>query len=451
MIVRMTKVRILGPRADLQQAIRVVQDAGVLHLATPPERPNLHPFQLPPTEARRHRQLTSVLEDVEGSLVQLGGETVQAPPRECTTGELAGWARQSRRVRKQANALASRSASLDEEQALLARYRGFFETFDSLLRAHGGAKGATAFHVVLRPDQSEVLPRLREALGELLGGAFESFSERLPGGEIMLLVLVPGSAAAQVDHLLSTAQVQEIPVPAGYGATLIEAMPRMRAREAELPREREAISRERANLARLHRADLARARSAIRDRLLRLEALPLSGVTQHAFVLEGWLPATAEPNLATAIDRAFAGEVVVELVAREQWKAEAAPVVLQNPRLFRPFEVLIRMVPLPRYGSLDATPFVAVFFPMFFGLMMGDVGYGLVLAGLSLLIHWRARPGSTLQSIAEVGGACALFAIIFGVLFGEYFGDLGRRWLGLQPVMMDREQAIIPFLGLSVA
>ncbi|MFI5210185.1 MAG: ATPase, partial [Gemmatimonadales bacterium] len=47
--------------------------------------------------------------------------------------------------------------------------------------------------------------------------------------------------------------------------------------------------------------------------------------------------------------------------------------------------------------------------------------------------------------------ACALFAIIFGVLFGEYFGDLGRRWLGLQPVMMDREQAIIPFLGLSVA
>ena len=451
MIVRMTKVRILGPRAHLPEAIRVVQDAGVLHLATPPERPTLHPFQLPPGEARRHRQLTSVLEDVEGSLVQLGAETAQVPPKECTTRELAGWARLARRARKQANALTSRSAALDEEQALLARYRRFFETFDSLLRAHGGAKGAAAFHVVLRPDQAEVLPRLREALGQLLGEAFESFSEKLPGGEIMLLVLVPGSSASQVDHLLSTAQVQEIPVPAGYGTTVVEAMPRMRAREAELPREREAINRERADLARRHGAELARARSAIRDRLLQLEALPLSGVTQHAFVLEGWLPAVAEPNLAGAIDRAFAGEVVVELVGREQWKAEAAPVVLQNPRLFRPFEMLIRMVPLPRYGSLDATPFVAVFFPMFFGLMMGDVGYGLVLAGLSLVIHWRARPGSTMQSVSEVGGACAVFAIIFGVLFGEFFGDLGRRWLGLRPVWMDRQEAIIPFLGLAVA
>jgi len=447
----MTKVRILGPRARLQETIRVVQDAGVLHLASTPEREHLSSFQLPPAEARRHHQLDSILEDIEGSLVQLGEVTTSAPPKECTARDLAGWARRARRVRWQVAALAERSAALDEEQALLARYRGFFATFESLLRAHGGERGATAFHVVLRPDQAEVLPRLREALGQLLGDAFESFTEKLPGGEIMLLILVPGSTASRVDHLLAQAQVQEIPVPAGYGATLVEAMPRMRQREAELPKEREAIRRERAELAREHRTELARARAAVRDRLLQLEALPLSGVTQHAFVLEGWVPGVAEPALASAIDRAFAGEVVLELVEREQWRAEAAPVVLQNPRLFRPFEMLIRMVPLPRYGSLDPTPFVAVFFPMFFGLIMGDIGYGVVLAGLSLVLHWRARPGSTLQQVSEVGGACALFSIIFGVLFGEFFGDLGRRWLGLRPLWMDREQAIIPFLALAVA
>jgi V/A-type H+-transporting ATPase subunit I len=267
----------------------------------------------------------------------------------------------------------------------------------------------------------------------------------------MVLVLVPGSAAARVDHLLAEAQVQEIPVPAGYGATLMEAAPRMRQRELELPREREALLSERAGLARQHRAELARARAAVRDRLLQLDALPLSGLTRHAFVLEGWVPAVAEPGLANAIDRAFAGEVVVELVDREQWRAESAPVVLQNPRLFRPFEMLIRMVPLPRYGSLDPTPFVAVFFPMFFGLIMGDVGYGVVLAGLALVLRRRSRPGSTLRSVAEVAGACAVFAIIFGVLFGEYFGDLGRRWLGLEPAWMDREEAIVPFLVLSIA
>lgn len=451
MIVRMTKVRILGPRARLPETIGVLQDAGMLHLAAPPEHPHLRSFQLPPSEARRRRQLTAILEDIDGSLGQLGEEPAPLPPKGCTTSDLARWARLARRVRRQVNALVGRSTALDEEQALLARYGGFLATFETLLRTHGMAPGATAFHVVLRPDQAAALPRLREALGQLLNGAFESFSQKLPGGEIMLLILVPGTTAARVEHLLAETQVQEIPVPAGYGATLLEAVPRMREREAQLPREREALRRERADLARRHRAELARARLAVRDCLLRLEALPLSGVTQHAFVLEGWLPAVDEPRLASAIDQAFAGAVVVELIGRERWRAEDAPVVLRNPRIFRPFELLIRMVPLPRYGSLDPTPFVAVFFPMFFGLIMGDAGYGAAMAGLALLLHWRSRPGSTLRAVAEVGGACALFAIIFGVLFGEYFGDLGRHALGLRPLWMDREEAIIPFLGLSVA
>jgi V/A-type H+-transporting ATPase subunit I len=451
MIVRMAKVRIMGPRIRLEEAIRVVQDAGVLHLAAPPERPQLQSFQMPPGDARRHRQLTSILVDIDASLVQLGGTSPPAGSGECSTADLARWARMARRVRQRTSALAARSAALDEELALLARYRGFFATFESLLRARGGAQGASAFHIVLRSDQAAVLPQLRAALGQLLETAFEFFSERLPGGEIMVLILVPGSAASRVEHLLAQAQVHEIPVPAGYGATLVEAMPRMRQRESEIPGERAALAAARADLARRHHPELVRARAAIRDRLLQLDALPLSGVTSHAFVLEGWLPAVAESGLAGAIDRAFAGEVVVELIGREQWRAESAPVVLQNPRLFRPFEMLIRMVPLPRYGSLDPTPFVAVFFPMFFGLIMGDVGYGLVLAGVALVLHRRSRPGSTLKSVSEVAGACAVFAIIFGVLFGEYFGDLGRRWLGLKPAWMDREQAIVPFLILSVA
>jgi V/A-type H+-transporting ATPase subunit I len=53
--------------------------------------------------------------------------------------------------------------------------------------------------------------------------------------------------------------------------------------------------------------------------------------------------------------------------------------------------------------------------------------------------------------VAEVAGPCALFAIVFGVLFGEYFGDLGRRWFGLHPLWLDRENAIVPFLLLTLA
>jgi V/A-type H+-transporting ATPase subunit I len=117
----------------------------------------------------------------------------------------------------------------------------------------------------------------------------------------------------------------------------------------------------------------------------------------------------------------------------------------------RPFEVLTGMLPLPRYGTIDPTPYVAVTFPMFFGLMLGDAGYGMVLALLALLLHRRSQPGTPLRAVAEVTGPCALFAIDLGVLFGEYFGDLGRRWLGLHPLWLDREVAIVAFLLLTLS
>jgi V/A-type H+-transporting ATPase subunit I len=143
--------------------------------------------------------------------------------------------------------------------------------------------------------------------------------------------------------------------------------------------------------------------------------------------------------------------VVVTEVGKEDWASEDAPVVLSNPRLFRPFELLIRLLPLPRYGTIDPTPFVAVFFPAFFGLMVGDIGYGLLLAALALVLRRRSRPDSTLRSAAEIAGACAVFTVLAGALFGELFGDLGRRWLGLRPIAFNREEALIPFLILAVS
>jgi V/A-type H+-transporting ATPase subunit I len=244
--------------------------------------------------------------------------------------------------------------------------------------------------------------------------------------------------------------VPEIPVPASYGGpSLAEAVPRMLERLEAIPGELARLRAERRRLLREHGAELARARSAIHDRLGELDARTLASTTQHAFVLEGWLPADARPSLVTELAGKFGDRVVVEEVSKEEWSAEEAPVVLKNPRLFRPFELLIRLLPLPRYGTIDPTPFVAVFFPMFFGLILGDVGYGVVLAALGLLLHARSKPETLLRSVSEIIGPCAAFTIIFGFLYGELFGDLGRHALGLHP-LFDREEAAIAFLVLAV-
>ncbi|HET9039446.1 MAG TPA: V-type ATPase 116kDa subunit family protein [Gemmatimonadales bacterium] len=449
MIYPMVRIRLMGPRARLGEVLAVIQDVGLLHLAAAPEGGPLHPSPLTPVESRRRRQLMRILEDADAVLE--GSSPPAAPAGAAGTSDLARWARLARRVRRSLGRLGDRAATLEEEQALLQRYQGFFGAFEALLRARAIQPGFSAFHIVLRADQADTLPALERALGELLGDACETLSRPLPGGETALLLLVPASRAAAVERLLGETRVQEVPVPSGYGSTLLEAIPRMRARAAEIPTDLDAVRRERADLLHSSVPELARARSVLRDRLARMDALALTAVTAHTFVLDGWLPAGTEPRLARALEQSFGPTVVVETIDRAQWQAEDAPVVLRNPRLFRPFELLTGMLPLPRYGTIDPTPYVAVFFPMFFGLMLGDAGYGILVALLALVLRRRSAPASTLRAVAEVAGPCALFAIVFGILFGEYFGDLGHRWLGLRPLWLDRQDAIIPFLVLTLA
>jgi V/A-type H+-transporting ATPase subunit I len=450
-ILPMNRVRILGPRAQLPVVLATLQDLGVLHVAEAPASPQLQTPSPGPHESRRRRQLLRVLDDAEAALrlLEAGDSRVGAPG----AAMLPSLARVARDVRRSAESLAARQATLQEEEALLRKYRTFLPAFAALhrVRPNGGRLEVSAYHVVLQSGRVDALPALRAGLKQLLGDGFELLDRPLPGGEIALLLLVPRSRSATVEQLLAETRVQEVPVPAGYGRTFEEAVPRMLAREAELPQELEAVRRERTALARRHGAALRQARAGAHDALARLEAAPRARITAHAFVLEGWVPATSDARLADGLHRACGDLVVVETLAREAWRAEDAPVVLRNPRLFRPFETITRMMPLPRYGSIDPTPYVAVFFPMFFGMMLGDVGYGAALALIAFVLHHRSRPGTAMRTVSEIMGACALFAIAFGMAFGELFGDLGTRWLHQQPLLFDRGEQITAFLGLAVA
>jgi V/A-type H+-transporting ATPase subunit I len=451
MIVPMAKMRILGPAGRLPDVLKVIQDVGVLHLTPPAPSARLTAVAPQDGAARHQHQLERILADTEAALEVLGGGGEALPGTPGADPGLARRARHAGRVRHETDEFARRRTALEEEAALLTRYQDLFAALEALLSARALMPGASAYHVVLRRDQAGSLPELRRALRDVLGEGFELLTRSLPSGETALLLMVPRSEAPRVDRLLAETRLQEMPVPHGYGDTIEEAVPRMRARAAAIPGLREALAKEIAACARREGAELQRTRAVVGDELRRAAAVPLSAVTAHAFVIEGWAPVAAEGRLRQALADAFRSEVVLELVSREEWRGEDAPVVLSNPRLFRPFEAITRTLPLPRYGSLDPTPFVAVFFPMFFGLILGDAGYGAAAALLALLLHRRSRPGTTLRMISEMLGACALFAIAFGFAFGEFFGDLGHRLVGMRPLIFNREKGLLPFLGLAVA
>lgn len=448
-MLRMTRIRIAGPREQLDATLRFLQDAEVVHVV----RPSVPEFRAPPVD-RDAERLRRVLGDVDAALRALDGDAAGAPrwPAAAEPASLPRAALHAGRVRRQAERLARTAGALADERVLLKRYEEFFHAFESLLGHELSWPDGHAFYVVVREGARETVARLEGTLQGLVDGEIEIVSRPLASGETAVLLLASAAAAGKVADLLARSRVEELPAPADVGETsLLRAMPALRARLAAIDVEAASVDARRRALREAERPALADLGAWIHDRLLVMDARAQAHAGRHLFVIEGWIPQPELPRLVERARRALSPEILVEAVATEPWMRGDAPVALANPPLFRPFEVVTRALPLPRYGTIDPTPFVAVFFPMFFGLMVGDVGHGVLLAVLALALRWRSRPGTTTRSISAIAGACAAFTVGFGLVFGELFGDLGRRAFGMRAHGFDRADAIVPFLALAAA
>jgi len=445
----MSRIRLLGPRDQLQAVLGRVQDLGLVQLVEPAETESVNLLGFTPEQARHARSVRKIVQDVDAALELLG----QRPgsPRAVEGLTLPRAALIAGRCRRELEALAEERQRLEEQRALILKFRPFFSTFRKISESGLDLDGIRVFYLVLREDGERALRQLRTALRQALGAGFELLSQPSESGESAMLLAVPTADAAQVERLLSEAGVQALSFPdqfqdEGLGATI----QRMQARLEELPEELATIEGNRRRIAQERGRELARIQADVRDHLATLEAMEQAVVTPHAFILEGWIPSAARSELEPQLGASFGDQVETETVSSEQWAGDAVPVVLENARLFRPFEAITTMMPLPKYGTVDPTPVVAVFFPTLFGIVLGDIGYGTLLGALLLILRFRSRPSTTLHSVSEIGLACSFFTIVFGFLYGELFGDLGHR-IGLHPILFNREQAFLPFLGLAIA
>ena len=188
---------------------------------------------------------------------------------------------------------------------------------------------------------------------------------------------------------------------------------------AALEKERQEIEQRIAGLGGKREALLeASDRAAIA--LRREEAKSRLVGTDKVFLLEGWLPA----------DRCAALEKTLEpftcaIETREPTEDEypQVPVQLKNNKLTRPLNMVTEMYSLPAYGTLDPNPLMAPFFILFYGIMMADMGYGLLMMIASVIISKKYRPKGTSGELFSLLGLCGISTFIMGALTGGFFGD----------------------------
>lgn len=142
--------------------------------------------------------------------------------------------------------------------------------------------------------------------------------------------------------------------------------------------------------------------------------------TDKVFLLEGWLPA----DRCTALEKAlepFTCAVETREPAEDEYPQ--VPVQLRNNKLTRPLNMVTEMYSLPAYGTLDPNPLMAPFFILFYGIMMADMGYGLLMMIASVIIGKKYRPKGTSGELFSLLGLCGLSTFIVGALTGGFFGD----------------------------
>ena len=145
--------------------------------------------------------------------------------------------------------------------------------------------------------------------------------------------------------------------------------------------------------------------------------------------LEGWASVPELPALEKALAKF---DCAYELTEPKEEEYPDVPVELRNGKLVRPMNMVTDMYSLPAYGSVDPNPLMAPFFIVFYGMMMADMGYGLIMMILSAVILLKAKPnGATMRYMIPLMGLCGISTFIWGFLTGGFFGDLIPQMRGI--------------------
>lgn len=188
---------------------------------------------------------------------------------------------------------------------------------------------------------------------------------------------------------------------------------------AALEKERQEIEQRIAGLGGKREALLeASDRAAIA--LRREEAKSRLVGTDKVFLLEGWLPADRCAEIEKTL-KPFTCAIETRKPTEDEYPQ--VPVQLKNNKLTRPLNMVTEMYSLPAYGTLDPNPLMAPFFILFYGIMMADMGYGLLMMIASVIISKKYRPKGTSGELFSLLGLCGISTFIMGALTGGFFGD----------------------------
>ena len=256
------------------------------------------------------------------------------------------------------------------------------------------------------------------------------------------IYFVPEHQAHKVHAVYSSMHFERIFIPNIYEGTAIEAFQKLDSSHREIHSRLDANKEATRKLLDDNKENIISAKAALDSCSSSFDVRKLAACTQGDnnpfYILCGWM--TEKDAAAFQKDIQNDDKIFCLMEDQQSPAKKKPPTKLKNPKLFKPFEMYVKMYGLPAYNEMDPTWFVALTYSFIFGAMFGDVGQGLVLF-LGGMILYKTKH----MDLAGIIGCAGVFSVFFGFMYGSFFGFediLHAVWLKPMNAMMN-----VPLVG----
>lgn len=433
MIEKMKFLSITGPKADIDRVVNTYLCKYEIHLENALSEltsvANLSPF----LEINPYKEALST---VTGFYEELEHPPASAPQKisvEKALSIIRNIQNESKRLNEEKSKLDAEHAQMVESLKIIRHFRSIDYDVSSILKFE-------YIHYRFGRIEKQYFQKFEKYIYDNLDTLFIKCEE--DDQYVYGVYFVPKHEAHKIHAVYSSMHFEQIFVPDCYVGTATEAFEKLDTRHRQIHQALNENKEAWNNYLEKNKNDIAAAKSAIEQLSssfdIRRLAACTPGESEVFFILCGWMSekdALAFQNDIKDDNRIFC------LVGNDGHDiSKQPPTKLKNPKLFKPFEMYVKMYGLPAYGEMDPTWFVAITYSFIFGAMFGDVGQGLLLfIGGFLLYKFK---NITLAGIISCAG---FFSTIFGFLFGSIFGFediIPALWLRPMNAMMT-----VPFVG----
>jgi len=466
MLQRMKKVQVIGPKKDLQSVVDVLYHTGTVQLED-----ITRTFQ--PGDTILRKMEAEKWGDISNIIVKIGGIFLALPKIKDDPQKQAQifeelWKKSYEDLVARANHvieelesttrdLAVKKSDLEFSLTALDRYEKIIEKIQPLERQLPILEGFEVTVLLIQKEFREVLEIIRNALAEITKKQFEIISADVDEVTIATVIVFNKRYTEAVHSFIFSQNVNEVRLPPEYLGKPFNEILRLTAEKRKGSLEEMRVADEKLlKLSGEWYQELAVLKKVLEERNEEASVYSKFGQTEYTFVILGWIPKKFLQRTKEALKDAFGSRVVVNELEVSPESIDDAPTFYDNPAFVKPFEFLMEVVSPPKYSEVDPSPIMALFFPIFFGLMVGDIAYGAIILVFAFIMKKIYKQFVWLQHMMNILIISSIPSIIFGFMYGEFFGDFGEKMGWIHPVHFlgitwNRLDAMIPLLGLAIA